>query len=232
MAATSAPPIANSTSPTIRSVRKDPDPATPTRTPLRYGIGDAQTLLKGASRIRRGVGGLRHLEHPEVADHALHAAAALLQELGDVDLDVGNAALADLCEQSFGEAGGQEEERFARQAGVRARRVAEGVRGVAGRVFVGELDDRVAERLAQAIPAVGSERARPGEQMLALRAERAERRVAVVVRLEDELDADHRARCDERREERLHLCVGAEAVAALPRRDADARDESLLLELA
>ena len=69
-----------------------------------------------------------------------------------------------------------------------------------------------------------------GGRLVAARAEGAERRVAVGVRLENELDAQDRTRRDQERQECLDARVGAEAVDALPGRDADARHEALMLD--
>ena len=71
-----------------------------------------------------------------------------------------------------------------------------------------------------------------GEEELALGAEGAERGVAVVVGLEEELDLEDRGGVDDGAEQRLDAAVAAEAVDALPGRQVPGRDEALGLELA
>ncbi len=172
----------------------------------------------------------RPFDRPEVADHALHGAAALLQELGDVDRDGCRAALAQLPLQAVGDAGGQEEEGLAHGAALTARRVGVGVCRIVRGVLVGDLDQVLAEGLAQSLPAFGCDRGSPSEQVFALRAERTECGVAVVVRFEHQLDTQHRTRRDQRGQVRADARVGAEAVDPLPRRDSQARHEALILE--
>src|SRR5262245_15104406 len=163
-------------------------------------------------------------DRPEVPDHALHRAAALLQELRDVDGERRHPALADRAEQGVGDASGYDEEGLGAAGG----RVGEGVRGVARGVVVADLDQALAETLAQAAHRAGLEGGAPGEEEAAARAEGTQGGVAVVVSLQDELDAQDLAPGpDDLLEQRLDARVGAEAVDALPGWDRERRHEAL-----
>src|SRR5262245_672392 len=159
----------------------------------------------------------RDLSHfTEVAQHALDRAAALLQELRDIDGEGSHLALADPVEEALREAGGHDEEGVGAVGGG----VGEGVGGIAAGVLAVDLDQVLAEALAQALHPAGLERVSVGEEMAAARAECTQGSVTVIVGLEDELDAQDRTLGpDDLLQQRLDASVGTEAVDPLPRGD-------------
>jgi hypothetical protein len=84
--------------------------------------------------------------------------------------------------------------------------------------------------VAQAKVVAGRERPRPHHQVLAGRAEGAQGRVAVVVGFLHQLEAQHTAWRHAWREKALDGYVGAEAIHALPGRDAEPGNEALAFE--
>jgi integrase len=171
-------------------------------------------------------------DRPQIPDHALHRAAALLEKLGYVDSNGCDAALADLAEEVLRDSVGHEEERLAPFGSMVFRCVGEGVRRVAFGVGGRKLDDRIAQRLFEYLPALDRDSLPIREQKASPRAKGAERRVAVVVGFEGQLDADDALAAHDVLKQWLDTGIGAEAVDSFPGRDGQGGDEALGLDAA